>query len=559
MGPFVYVLLGSCKDITVGPTSIMAIMTAEHVKQGGVDLAVLLTFFAGLLQLVLGLLNFGFLVNLIAQPVICGFTSAAALTIFVAQLRLFFGIKKQTGNHVPSTGSAFLDDILALFYNYRSINVTDTVLGLCTFTTLVLLKVYSMRRAKRKRQRVKIDSDQTDQTPVLPKNRDQDVQSRLDALDYLLLSRNAIIVVVTTLIAYIATSIHFTLTQEIKAGLPTFTVPNFSSIDPATNATVPFSTNMARITPGFVSVALLSLLESVAVAKTFTSTQVHAGTANKLDATQEMLSLGTINLFGAFFRAFPVSGSFTRSIINNASGVRTTFSGIFAGSVVLIALSPRISAAFHYIPQTVLASIVMASVIFSVHPGDIRTIYNTNKIELFPFFVTVFTSVAIGLDYGLLLGCLASICLLLHAISRPLFVFDVRSTANGAIQYLFVMPNQSIMYPSVEYFSVKIQKNLSRLGDMNLNLMSDSEPRKLVVIDGTYLFKADVTFCLSVCKLVEEMAARNVMMLFCKCRGAVRQAMQLASDGKVKLHFVAHENDLSLVLLNTDKVGLRAV
>ncbi|XP_022257404.1 sodium-independent sulfate anion transporter-like [Limulus polyphemus] len=88
MGCFMYVIFGSCKDLTIGPTAIMSIITSEHVLTGGVSYSVLLTFLCGCIQLLMGFLNLGFLINFIPAPVISGFTSAAAITIATTQLKV---------------------------------------------------------------------------------------------------------------------------------------------------------------------------------------------------------------------------------------------------------------------------------------------------------------------------------------------------------------------------------------------------------------------------------------------------------------------------------------
>ena len=85
MGCFVYMVFGSCKDITIGPTAIMALMTGIHAQYGA-DYAILLAFLSGLIILACGLLKLGFLIDFISMPVIAGFTSAAAITIATSQV-----------------------------------------------------------------------------------------------------------------------------------------------------------------------------------------------------------------------------------------------------------------------------------------------------------------------------------------------------------------------------------------------------------------------------------------------------------------------------------------
>src|SRR6218665_3323626 len=86
MGCFIYTLLGSCKDMAVGPTSILAMIVLPYAMIGGPQYSILLAFLSGVLQLIAGILNLGFVVDFISFPVISAFSLAAAITITCSQL-----------------------------------------------------------------------------------------------------------------------------------------------------------------------------------------------------------------------------------------------------------------------------------------------------------------------------------------------------------------------------------------------------------------------------------------------------------------------------------------
>ena len=109
MGCFVYLFFGSSKDITVGPTAIMALMTAQYAATELVDAdgnpvgpyyAVLLAFLSGIIIFVFGLLRLGVLIDFISVPVIAGFTSAAAITIASGQVKSIFGLTLEHKVHI---------------------------------------------------------------------------------------------------------------------------------------------------------------------------------------------------------------------------------------------------------------------------------------------------------------------------------------------------------------------------------------------------------------------------------------------------------------------------
>lgn len=97
-----------------------------------------------------------------------------------------------------------------------------------------------------------------------------------------------------------------------------------------------------------------------------------------IDATQEMLALGLCNIIGAFFQSMPVTGSFTRTAVNNASGVRTTFGGTFTGCLVLLSLG-FLTSSFCYIPKTTLAAVIICAMIGMVEKEDIEEIWRSKR------------------------------------------------------------------------------------------------------------------------------------------------------------------------------------
>lgn len=93
MGCFVYIFLGSCKDVAMGPTAIASLLTFQAA--GGVwQRAVLLSLLTGIIELLMGFLGLGFLINFVSGPVSSGFTSAVSLIILSSQVKDVFGKQK---------------------------------------------------------------------------------------------------------------------------------------------------------------------------------------------------------------------------------------------------------------------------------------------------------------------------------------------------------------------------------------------------------------------------------------------------------------------------------
>lgn len=249
---------------------------------------------------------------------------------------------------------------------------------------------------------------------------------------------------------------NFFLEGEIKSGFPSVGLPPTST--QIGNTTYTFLDMCAHLGSGIIVVPLVSLLGNIAIAKAFGNffmfeSQIREK-ANRLinffrlladgkiiDATQEMMTLGLCNIVGSFFSSIPVSGAFSRSAVNNASGVRTPLGGFYTGLVVLLALS-LLTPYFYYIPKATLASVIVCAVVFMIEVKLIGHIWKTNselksnpkniKIsfsrwilitekDLVPFFFTFAACLWQGVEVGILSGLSIDILYLLYVNARPKF------------------------------------------------------------------------------------------------------------------------------------------
>lgn len=235
MGCFVYLIFGSTKQVTVGPTALMALLVQKHVIKLGEDLAVLMCFLAGTVITIMGILHLGFLLDFISMPVISGFTNAAAIIIGTSQLGTLLGIKGRS--------ESFIDAISKIINQINKIQLWDTVLGGCSMIVLILLKKLPGKKSG----------------------------SFFEKFMWLIsLARNAIVVIVGTLIAYILFSHEikpFQITGNITEGLPPFSLPPFTVING--NHTYTFVMLIKEFGSSILSIPLIGILESIAIAKAF--------------------------------------------------------------------------------------------------------------------------------------------------------------------------------------------------------------------------------------------------------------------------------------------------
>ncbi|XP_053684275.1 sodium-independent sulfate anion transporter-like isoform X2 [Sabethes cyaneus] len=456
MGCFVYFLFGTCKDITIGPTAIMSLMVQVHVSNLGPAFAILSAFLAGCIVLVLGLLNLGFLVQFISMPVTAGFTSAAAITIASGQVKSLLGL--------PGKSNEFLESWINVVENIHLTRLWDSILGIGTIVILML-----MMRLKNLEGRWKI------------------------AGKYLSLSRNAIVVIGGSLLAYgLSTEgvVPFLLTGNVTSGLPPFQLPPFSTV--VNNQTYTFTDMVSELGTSVLALSLIAILECVAIAKAFSK-------GKTIDATQEMIAVGLCNVAGSFFSSMPVTGSFTRSAVNNSSGVRTPAGGVTTGIVVLLALG-LLANTFYYIPKATLAAVIIAAMFFMVEFHAAAEIWRTKKIDIIPFFATLIACLLIGLEYGMVIGIGINLCFVLYLTSRPKIVHRIERVNNCDL--LVVSPDQSLIYSSAEYLKYRVLK------------LAQQNPVDLVVIEGSAVSFIDSTVAKILAGIIEDLRVQEKAVYF---------------------------------------------
>ncbi|KAH8277858.1 hypothetical protein KR018_008769, partial [Drosophila ironensis] len=456
MGCFTYIFFGSCKDVTIATTAIMALMVKPYAEINP-DYAVLLCFLAGCIVLIMGLLNMGVLVRFISIPVITGFTMAAATTIGSAQINNIVGLKSDSNDLLPAWKN--------FFTHLSSIRLWDALLGVSSLVFLLLMtRVKDIKWGNR----------------IFWK--------------YLALSRNALAVIFGTFLAYILSrdgSQPFQVTGNITAGVPPFRLPPFSTT--VDGEYVSFGEMISTVGASLGSIPLISILEIVAISKAFSKGKI-------VDASQEMVALGMCNIMGSFVLSMPVTGSFTRTAVNNASGVKTPLGGAITGALVLMALA-FLTQTFFYIPKCTLAAIIIAAMISLVELHKVRDMWKSKKKDLLPFTVTYFTCVFWSLEYGILCGIAANLVYILYSSARP--HVDITLEKINGHEVTLVDVRQKLDYASAEYLKEKVVRFLNQ----------QNGETQLVIIRGEEINSIDYTVAMNIVSLKGDLEALNCAMI----------------------------------------------
>lgn len=478
-GPLLYIIFGSCKDVPMGPTAVLSLLTFQQVGEYGIYAhyyAILLCFMTGCVMLLMGILGLGFVIDFISGPVSSGFTSAAALMILTSQIKDILGIK--------ATGSTFIEFWENMILAMKDTRLWDSVLGAACITVLLLMRLLTM---------VKIGpKDETQLT------RTQKVINK--TLWLIGTSRNAIIVVISGYIGYkLEHTGAIKLTGNITQGLPEFKPPPFEFYDSTKEQTISFIEMCSNLGAGLIILPLVALLEDIAICKAFSK-------GKPVDATQELLAVGICNIGNSFVQGFPGTGALARSAVNNSSGVRTTFGGLYTGLLVILALL-FLTQLFFFIPKAALAAIIIAAVIFMVEVHVVLPIWKTKKSDLIPGFATFVACLVLPLQFGILVGIGINILFILYHAARPKITIETQQTKEG-VEYLLLTPDRCLIFPSVDYVRNLVTKNS----------IKQAFP---VVIDCSHIYGADFTAAKVVECITQDFSIRKQPLFFYKLKPSV--------------------------------------
>ncbi len=277
--PIIAALFGSSYHLVSGPTTAISIVVFSAVSNYAtpgtpefINMALTLTFLAGVYQFGFGIARLGSLVNFVSHTVVIGFTAGAAILIATSQL------KHITGIIVPK-GESFVHTWMDLFTEFNQINPYLLLIALATLLTAMLAKKFM---------------------PKMPN---------------LLIG----MIIGSVLALYLKNFTDIKLVGEIPAHLPPLSHPEFS-----------FET-IKLLAPQAFAVALLGLIEAVSISRA-----VATKSNQRIDSNQEFIGQGLSNMTGSFFSSYAGSGSFTRSGINYEAGAKTPMSAIFAALFLMV-------------------------------------------------------------------------------------------------------------------------------------------------------------------------------------------------------------------------------
>lgn len=409
-----YAIFGSSRTLSVGPVAVASLMTASAVgsvtAKGAIDYATAATTLAllgGLILILLGLFKFGFVANFLSHPVVSGFITASGIVIAVGQLGALTGISLQ-GDTLPH----LLQGLVGQRGNMHGLAALVGI-GAIGFLLFARYRLAGLLTAAGLADRA------------------------------VNLTVRAAPVIIMLVVIPISATQNFAgkgvpVVGTVPIGLPAFSAPAVS-----------WPLIKELFVPALL-IALIGFVESVSVGRT-----LGAKKRQRIDANQELIGLGAANTAAALSGGFPVTGGFSRSVVNFDAGAETQMASILTALGIALAalfLTPML----FFLPKAVLAATIIVAVMNLLDWQVLRQAKRFSSADFSAVVLTILVTLTAGVELGVLTGVAVSVGLHLYQTSTPHFA--VVGQVPDTEHYRNVKRHDVITYPHI--LSIRVDESL---------------------------------------------------------------------------------------------------
>jgi len=464
-------LFGSSNQLSTGPVAMTSLLTAASVAPlaaQGTDLfysyVILLALISGLIQIAFGAMRAGILLNFLSNPVLMGFINAAAIIIGLSQLPTLMGIPTAQSAHL-------LLDISQVVLHLDQLHLPSLAFGLAAMTLLISFKQFA---------------------PRIP--------------------GVLVTVVILTFVSYWIGygSMGGSVIGVVPGGLPTLSVPPFD-----------WQATVALLPAGFV-IALISFMEAMSSCKV-----ISIKTRQPWDENRELIGQGLAKVAAAFSQSMPVSGSFSRSALNLASGARTPLASIISAMFVLLTLL-FFTSLLHHLPKPVLAAIIMMAVLNLINFESIRNAWQASKDDGVAAIITFIATLAFApnIQNGILTGILLSLALLLFRMMRPrVAVLGKHSDTTLRDAVLHKLPPLHPGLGAIRFDGALRFVNVSYFENALLKLERENPEMVCILVQSSGINQIDASGIEMLRNLLERLKSNGIQLTFSSVKHQVSKVM----------------------------------
>ena len=545
----VYAFMGTSRQLAVGPVAMISLLVEVGLKDQLTDeecpgwanrvdknlqqydicptayaeLAFLTSFLVGVLQIAAGMLRLGFLVSFLAHPVVSGFTSGAAIIIGLSQVQYFLDYKIAKSQYVYETLEYIFQDI-------HKANYVTILLGLGWWFMLWLSRKAAAKNKKLSWLR-----------PCSPLmvcvlgifisanwsyfggcNFEVCPEAKGDPDAYLTASLLANATNGTAANVTIPNDSAARVVGGIEGGFPSFS----GSFD--------FS-KIGRVMNTAISATVIGYMESISIAKSLAAKHQY-----EINPGQELFALGFANLAGSFLSCYPVTGSFSRSAVNNMVGAKTNLSGLITSLLMLLTLLV-LTDYFYFLPKYCLAAIVISSVTNLVDITEAKYLWRVKRTDFFLWVGAFLGTLFLGVQLGILLAVGGSLIVVIYESVRPQMVVLWRlpgtpiyrnikqdSVGHFVPGVLCVRVGSSMYFANVAYIRDKLRE-LTNTFFVDKGANSEPpQPVRYIVVECTAVISIDSAALHMLESLQREFQERGIYVCFACVGNRVEKVIRVA-------------------------------
>ncbi|CAM5085545.1 unnamed protein product [Eretmochelys imbricata] len=390
-----YFFLGTSRHLSVGPFPVVSLMVGSVVLSMAPDdkfhimssnatglnktlidtasrdaqrvvIASTLTFLVGIIQLVFGALQIGFIVRYLADPLVGGFTTAAAFQVFVSQLKIVLNVSTKNYNGILS----IIYTLIEIFQRIGTTNIADLIAGLLTIFVCMVVKEINDRFKHKIPVPIPIE---------------------------------VIVTIVATGISYAAD-----LEKKYNAGIVKSIPRGFLPPEP------PAVSMFSEMIAAAFSIAVVAYAIAVSVAKVYATKHDYS-----IDGNQEFIAYGISNVFAGAFSCFVATTALSRTAVQESTGGKTQVASIISAGIVLIAIV-ALGKLLEPLQKSVLAAVVIANLKgMFMQVFDVPRLWRQNKADAMIWIFTCVASIILGLDLGLLAGLVFGLLTVVVRVQFP--------------------------------------------------------------------------------------------------------------------------------------------
>jgi len=480
-----YALFGTSRTLSVGPVAVVSLMTAAAVgsvaQQGTADYAtaaVTLALLSGAILILLGLLRFGFVTNFLSHPVVSGFITASGVIIGLSQLRHILGIQAH-GEALP----ALLSSLSA---HADQTNTATLMVGVFALTFLLFCRTW------------------------LSKGLQQFGVSQASAT--MLAKAAPVMAIVLTIAASVIWSLDqrgVALVGDVPSGLPAFSTPPLNIA------------LMQQLAVPALLISIIGFIESISVGKT-----LGAKRRQRVDSNQELIGLGAANVASAVSGGFPVTGGFSRSVVNFDAGAQTQAASVLtAAGIALAALF--LTPALYYLPKATLAATIIVAVASLIDLRIIKQAWLFSRPDFWAVSATIGLTLLFGVEVGVVAGVATSVGLHLFNTMKPHFA--VVGTVPGTEHYRNVNRHSVITYPNILSLRVDASlyfANAAYLEELIYGQIAHHKDVEHVILMCTAVNEIDLSALEALEAINERLTELGVKLHLSEVKGPVMDALE---------------------------------